>query len=214
VNEFKDYNIHKIIPILGISKSKSGPTGFSKAIDLACKKQDINKPFTPFAILEDDCKKFREFPNELKIPDDADMLYIGNSIVGWDCSKNKHCYKIYAENINEEYIKIFNMLSSHGIIICSLTGLISMQKCMTEAYFKNKPWDTFLANIQPHINTYALKKPLVYQYKELNGYELQTKIDFNDLSKCPLKNKHKNLIYSKLPNNQLNKTDVSIITNY
>jgi hypothetical protein len=72
------------------------------------------------------------------------------------------------------------MLSLHGIIICSARGLLAIQKCMLESYFKDVIWDIFIAQVQPFYNVYALKKPLVYQWSEIGGQERQTKIEYID----------------------------------
>ena len=76
-NEFKKFKLVEINPIKNIGKTKSGATGFSRILDQACIDQDRNKPFQPFAIFEDDVKKFDEFPLEIDIPNDTDILYIG-----------------------------------------------------------------------------------------------------------------------------------------
>ena len=82
------------------------------------------------------------------------------------------------------------MLSLHGILVCSIRGLLSLQKCFMESYFTNKAWDIFIAQIQPYLNVYALKIPLVYQYLKLGGEEKSTKIeytkvcDLNSQSRC------------------------------
>ena len=52
-----------------------------------------------------------------------------------------------------------------------------------ESYFKNKPSDIFYANMQPYINVYALKNPLVYQYSKIGGQEKGTKINYIDTDK-------------------------------
>ena len=103
---------------------------------------------------------------------------------------------------NNDIIRIFNMLSSHGIIICSLRGMLSLQKCLLDDFYKNQGWDRSICYIQPYLNVYALKEPLVYQYSKLGGEELYTKINFQKLKKKPLPEKWKN------------KTNLSIITMY
>ena len=58
-NEFKDYNIKEINPVLtstGISKEQSGSTGFSRMLDRAITDQKSDK-FIPFILFEDDAKK-------------------------------------------------------------------------------------------------------------------------------------------------------------
>ena len=177
-NEFKNFKLVEVNPIMNIGKTKSGTTGFSKILDLACIHQDKNKPFQPFVILEDDVKKFDEFPLEIEIPDDTDILYIGLSSCGMN--KSKCCYTVSSKNINDNIIRVYNMLASHGIIVCSIRGLLSLQKCMFESYFKNIAWDIYTAQLQPYLNVYALKKPLVYQYGKIGGQEKPTKINYID----------------------------------
>jgi hypothetical protein len=94
--------------------------------------------------------------------------------------KTNWCYDVCYTNINEDIIRVYNMRSLHGIIICSPRGLLGIQKCMLEGYFKNIIWDIFTAQIQPFYNVYALKIPLVYQYGEIGGQERQTKIEYNN----------------------------------
>ena len=200
INEFEDYKLVEVNPIMGIEKLKSGSSGFSRILDLACINQDRTKPFQPFAIFEDDVKKNREFPQQIEIPDDADILYIGLTTWGTInkpyAANNSVCYK----NIDDNIIRVYNMLALHGIVICSIRGLLTFQKCLNEDFFKNRGWDISIASAQPYINAYALKNPLVYQYSKLKGEEESTKINYI--------NKQDKII----PNAWINKTNISILT--
>lgn len=199
LQEFSDYNLIEINPITGIDKSQSGASGFIRILEKAVNLQDKQKPFQPFVVFEDDVKKYREFPITIDIPDDADILYIGLS--RWGVINNVgHEYKVCFDNVGENIIRVYNMLSTHGFIICSLRGLLAIQKCMMEAYFKNTVWDIFTSQIQPYYNVYALKIPLVYQYGLIGGAEAPTKIDFVNYHDKPLDKK------------QINTTNLSIIT--
>ena len=71
---------------------------------------------------------------------------------------------------------------------------------MFESYFKNTIWDIFTAQIQPYLNVYALKKPLVYQYGKIGGQEKYTKINYIDKADIPI------------PNKWINKDNLSILT--
>ena len=146
-NEFKNFKLVEVNPIMNIGKIKSGATGFSRILDQACVHQDKNKPFQPFAIFEDDVKKFDEFPLEIEIPNDTDILYIGLSICGMN--KSMWCTTVCSRSINDNIIRVYNMLAFHGIIVCSIRGLLTLQKCMFESYFKNIIWDIYTAQIQP-----------------------------------------------------------------
>lgn len=198
LEEFQNYNITEVNPITNIEKTKSGISGFSRILDLALKNQDPTKPFQPFIIFEDDVKKYREFPNEIEIPDNADILYLGLSSFGM--SENSHTPHVFYENIDENTIRIYNMLSLHGTAICSMRGLLAIQKCMMESYFTNNIWDMYTAWIQPFYNVYALRKPLVYQWSELGGQEGATKIEFNEPSN------------PNIPDYWINKNLASILT--
>ena len=199
--EFKEFNLIEVESINHDDKIKSSVIGFSKILDLACKNQDVNKPFTPFVILEDDVKKYRKFPVDIKIPDDTDILYIGLSSWGMTASEKvgkdgSVCFR----NVNNRIIKVFNMLSTHGLVVVSLRGLLSLQKCLFEDMFKNRGYDMSLASIQPFLNVYALNNPLVYQFGEIGGQEKQTKL------------KLKGLEEKKYPENWLHRDNLSVLS--
>jgi len=198
LNEFKDYNLKEVNPIMGIGRFKSGASGFIKMLDLASQNQDRNQPFQPFVMFEDDVKKYREFPPDIEIPDDTDILYIGLSICGMN--KTGWYRGICCKNINDKIIRIYNMLSLHGIMICSIRGLLSVQKCMLEGYFKNIVWDIFTARQQPYLNVYALKTPLVYQYGKIGGREKETKINYENIKD------------TELPKEWISTDNISILT--
>jgi hypothetical protein len=185
-NEFKNFKLVEVNPIMNIGRIKSGATGFSRILDQASIHQDKNKPFQPFAIFEDDVKKFDQFPSEIEIPDDTDILYIGLSLCGMN--KSMWCHTVCSTNINDNIIRVYNMLAFHGIIVCSIRGLLAMQKCMFESYFTNIIWDIYTAQIQPYLNVYALKKPLVYQYGKIGGQEKETKINYINKTNIPISN--------------------------
>ena len=214
LEEFNELNLNEVNPILAsyfnhdklLSKSqkqrKSGITGWLKILDLA--SQEIGEKFQPFVIFEDDVKKYRKFPDFIDIPDNCDLFYIGLSQYGMTNKKagvnNSVCYNDVC-NYND-IIRIFNMLSTHGIIICSLRGMLTLQKCILEDFYKGQGWDISLCHIQHYLNVYALKEPLVYQYGKIGGVEVHTKINFEKLKK------------KSLPNNWKNITNLSIITLY
>lgn len=191
----KDYNITEINPVLKIGKQKSGSIGHCRMIDHGLKDQDRNQPFQPFIILEDDVSFYRELPKTIDIPDDADILYIGLSMAAIDFNDGyKPTNTIYATNINDNCIRVYNMLSTHAIMICSARGAATYQRCMMENYYKNcKGWDVPLSRIQPFYNVYALKIPLFYQDKKYGGVEWATKVKFENNKIIPNQ--------QKLPNN-------------
>lgn len=201
LREFKDYDITEVNPVIDPNINKSGPTGYSRILDLATYNQIRNQPFQPFVIFEDDVTKYRQFPKMIEIPDDTDILYIGLSVFGMNDTQAITTVCFTNISTNNQVIRIYNMLSTHGMVICSTRGLLAIQKCMLEGYFKDTVWDIFTAQIQPFYNVYALKKPLVYQDSTVGGHETLTKIEYNENSEDKL-----------IENSWINKTHVSVIT--
>ena len=170
-------------------------------LDSAVKAQKSDK-FTPFVLFEDDIKKFRDIPDKIEIPDDADLLYVGLSRWGMTDEPFGVQGAICFTNVDDfpQLIKVKNMLSTHGFIVCSIRGLLTLQKCLFEDYYKNRGYDMVLAYIQPYINAYALRNPLVYQYYPIGGQEIATKIKINSN------------IERDIPEKWLNKNNLSYLT--
>jgi hypothetical protein len=174
LNEFAEYSPIEVNPVLGLSRNKSGSTGFGRMIDAGLSDQNRNVPFQPFIILEDDSSKMRDFPEYIDIPEDTDILYIG--LHGWGYSKNEPINIVYSENVDNDIIRVKNLLALHGLIVCSALGASLIQRSMIESFYLNKPWDIPITHAQPFYKVYALKVPLVYQDKRFGGKESVTKI--------------------------------------
>jgi len=157
-----------------VPKNKSGASGFIRMIERGLMRQIPGEPFIPFILLEDDVSFLSMDPNnnnEIDVPDDADILYIGISC----CSMNANSFEYanYYESVPSypSLVRVKNMLASHGIIICSPLGASAMQRTMMETWFSDRPWDVPMAYIQPYYHVYALRKPLVYQNAAKGGDE-------------------------------------------
>jgi hypothetical protein len=174
LNEFKEYSPIEVNPVTGIPRYMSGATGFGRMIDKGLRDQDRSKPFQPFIIMEDDASKMREFPKTIRIPEDADIVYLG--LHSWGYSKTEPVRTIYSEDYDKDLIKVKNLLALHGVMVCSAAGASVIQRSMVESYYRDKAWDVPITHAQPFYNVYALKKPLVYQDKKYGGKESVTKI--------------------------------------
>jgi len=205
--EFNNYHLIEINPIMGISKFHSGITGFLRIINKSIKDQKEKNVFEPFIILEDDVKKYRDFPSNLEIPNECDILYIGLSKWGITTNSNQGVENsVKYTNINNDIIRIYNMLSTHGMLICSIQGLFILQQCLMEDYLYDRHYDLSICQIQPYYNIYALKIPLVYQaiYIDENQkiqnivHEKTTKIEYTEKGDI-------------IPNTWINKKNLSVL---
>ena len=172
-----------------LNKKQSGGTGFSRMIDTACQKQDPKGTFKPFVLLEDDVSLSRSLEEleQVDIPDDADLLYLGLSSFGltkvtidngkgikYKAKSGKVCFS----HVNNDVVRIYNMLSLHAILVCSFYGALTFQKCLIEDFYKRRHYDWGIAQQQPYFKVYALRNPIFYQDKKVGGQEDATKIKF------------------------------------
>jgi hypothetical protein len=208
-NDFKEYNLIRVTPVPEFNgrRYQSACSGLSRILDLASKNQDFNKPFQPFVILEDDSKICRKIPDIAEIPNNCDLFYLGMSGFTLD-SNTKHTTfnNPHFKNINDEIIQLYNMLSTHAIMVCSIRGLLAYQKCMFESFYRNLPWDIPLAHVQPYLNVYAFKLPIIYQGGP-GGADTKHK---KKLTNVIIDKKEDNII----PDSKINKTNLTNLTFY
>lgn len=177
----KDYDLEEVNPYeLGVSVAKSGSIGHARMIEKGVRNQSRERRFEPFVILEDDIEFYRDMPQEIDIPDDADLLYIGVSALGM--IDGNFAQAIIANEIDENTLRVFNMLSGHAIVVCSMVGALLYQKCMVDSYHKERMWDAYVAESQPWHNIYCLKSPIFYQASERGGKQVCTKTSINSFA--------------------------------
>ena len=88
--------------------------------------QDPYLPFQPFMVLEDDISITNgKFPDTITIPDYCDIVYTGISpwgLVPGDCDGTPHSI-IASDTYIPGVVRIYNMLSTHGILFTSPAGV-------------------------------------------------------------------------------------------
>ena len=186
---FKDYKVTEVLSLTdkSLSKEQSGAIGWCRLIDTALQKT----PFKPFLLLEDDVSIKNSLPESITIPEDSDWVYIGISSLG--VRKRRIMDIICGESIDEDYLRVYNMLSTHGVIINSPRGALGIHSACLEGFFNNRVWDYYIAQIQPWYNVYALKEPLVYQDTKFGGLS-NTDITLGNCSELTKEYKNKGLV--------------------
>ena len=145
----------------------------------------------PFIILEDDCAFFTKY-DQIEIPDNADMLYLGVSLWSYPHSINT-LYSMYRPNIvrnsidtNESYnntlVRIKGMTGGHAILYISREFIRTFIEKMTDIlkHIPDLPHDLLFSSLHQSFNVYGLKQPMFYQDATLGGQEDVTKLTFNN----------------------------------
>lgn len=118
----------------------------------------------PFIILEDDCTLNREIVNYFELPDNSDSLYLG--ISHWGRYLNHSGPYVHYEKINEEIIRVFNMLATHAIMYLS-ESYVEMCRRISfyYGYVVEGHLDIGFAEIQKFFNVYSFDNPIFRQYE-------------------------------------------------
>jgi hypothetical protein len=120
----------------------------------------LSKIPAPFIVMEDDCDPI-SFTPVIKVPEDADAVYLGNS--PWARMNSHHGFFLQSTPVDgyKGTHRIYNMLSSHAILYLT-DSYVDICKRTTYycGYVSNTvPMDVPFADIQKWYNVYAFTKP-------------------------------------------------------
>ena len=117
---------------------------------------------TPCLILEDDILFTGNTKFEVEVPDDADALYIG--ISQWGRFLNFSGPFIHYKKINDDIVRIYNMLTTHAVIYISEDYRNFIKRVAYHHGFETKSkFDIGVAETQKYFNVYALENPIFKQ---------------------------------------------------
>lgn len=143
----------------------------------------FNTPI-PFLILEDDATLTEHYKPTIEYPLDANLVYLGGSSNGEitflkeiqeAVNDLKYCEKIrkhqgwmvYSE-YNDDYIRIYNMHSSHAMLFIDDYARLATQKALDTN--RHMPTDLIFAYTMLNYKTYCVKRPLWYQQDGYNDF--------------------------------------------
>ena len=129
---------------------------------------------TPFLLMEDDCLFTGNYDFEIKVPDDADALYLGNS--QWARYLNFSGPFLHYQKIDDIIVKVYNMLAAHAVIyftdeyrqVCSRISKYCGYQLLDHM-------DNGYAEIQKYYNVYSLNMP-IFKQSGNNGGVTSSKI--------------------------------------
>ena len=117
----------------------------------------------PFIILEDDAveKKFRPHIN---IPDNTDVLYLGNS--SWGRLDGRSGPFVHLEKLKNPYegmLRIYNMLSTHAMLFVTQEAVDMFSKIALHFRQVANHLDMGYAEIHKYFHIYAFDDPMFFQ---------------------------------------------------
>lgn len=174
--EDKKRNTEKLLKKLKFENVERFPAVLDESKNIGCNISHMNvlqkivdENIYPSLVLEDDVG-IKSMRRQIEVPDDADAIYVGISKFGYlpqvNLSKSWSRQVLRASDIDKEYHRTHNMLSSHAILRLNrdydIACINQMQKVIDnpEKYVTN---DVAVAMIHPKYNIYALNDPIFYQ---------------------------------------------------
>jgi len=91
-------------------------------------KQAIEDNNFPCIIFEDDAKQMKPLPEYFDIPEEATLIYLGGS--NYESGQTP---KMYLEEYNEEYYRVYYMLSFHAVLISDKESAILVKNMLMGA---------------------------------------------------------------------------------
>lgn len=152
-------------------------------------KRELNND-KPFIVLEDDCAFFTKY-DQIEIPDNTDMLYLGVSVWSYPYSietlySGRRPNIVYnsintVESYNNTLVKIKGMTGGHAILYISRDFIKTFIEKMSDIskYIVDLPHDLLFSSLHKSFNVFGLKQPMFYQDVSLGGQEEVTKLTFN-----------------------------------
>jgi hypothetical protein len=152
-------------------------------------KKELNND-KPFIILEDDCAFFTKY-DQIEIPDNTDMLYLGVSLWSYPYDidtlyliKRPNIFRNSIDTIesyNDDLVKITGMTGGHAILYISRDFIRQFLCKMADIsiYIDDLPHDLLFSSLHKSFNVFGLKQPMFYQDATLGGQEDVTKLTFN-----------------------------------
>lgn len=175
-----------------VTRFQSTATGFMRAVERGLREASgasgASGVFEPFMIMEDDVSLLPDTPWAMpgacvRVPETCDILFAGvsSSFHGTDERFCAHCDRVHATGPvraarhDDHLYRVANMLSFHGVVVCSALGANAISRAMMEAFCKDEVCDVHTASMLGAYEVYALNVPLVYQDVRFGGQEAQTK---------------------------------------
>jgi hypothetical protein len=118
-------------------------------------------------ILEDDIDITEDTNKKITIPDGTDAIYLGVSNHGYIRNQN-YGFKgtVLATAYSKDYLKVFNMCSTHAILYVSDRYIKACRSVITSCLQQGVAFDVGLASIHRHFKILTPINPWFYQTEQ------------------------------------------------
>jgi hypothetical protein len=145
-----------------------------KYLDLAMSMLRVlweNGDRLPLLLLEDDVDAVAGFSPEMRVPADADLVYLGVSQWGYvpGAAPTGLLGATLARPWRPGFLRVYNMLSMHAVLFLSARGVRTAIGACLDAVYAGAPQDRVLASRQPGMVALALREPVFFQADRLQG---------------------------------------------
>jgi hypothetical protein len=121
---------------------------------------ELKNENTPFIVLEDDLVNIN-FISDIDIPENADAMYLGNSLYGLYSGKGH--LRVSAEQYSENVYRVYNMLAAHAIMYLNKDYVKFLAQATDFSIRAGTNQDIARAETMKYWNVYATSKPLFAQ---------------------------------------------------
>lgn len=88
----------------------------------------------PFIIMDDDMELIKDLPEYISIPDESSIIMLGGSLYETGGLKPN----MYLENYNDEYYRVYYMLSMHTMVICDQESAYFLLESISKSLIDNQ----------------------------------------------------------------------------
>jgi hypothetical protein len=107
-------------------------------------------------VLEDDCLIF-DYREEINVPDDADVVFLGVS------TGTTHTHNPKYKKISNDIYRLYDMTSLHAVLYITEAGRQWLKDSYDMAIRDKIGFDLCTARLMPTIKVYGLNSPIWYQ---------------------------------------------------
>lgn len=148
----------KSVTRIAFNEKSHGKNNTMTKAHLALLNKALEDNAFPFVLFEDDARLIKPLPESFNIPNEAELIYLGGSNYSFGP-------QMRIEEYNDEYFRVYNMLSAHAILVPDARGLTTIVDAYNKALEESGYNDIQLAHSSNH-HIFLVPKEGNYFYQD------------------------------------------------